>query len=80
MYNHAVYLNSSDKYGNNSYNEISRYACSYERILREYDSLNEVEKESVFDNTCMGVCVLLIFILFILSILYYVLNKGWING
>ena len=80
MYNHAVYLNSSDKYGNNSYNEISKYACSYEGILREYNSLEKIEEESKFDNICMSVCVLLIFILFILSILYYVLNRGWING
>lgn len=81
MYNHALYLNTSSKYGSNSFDEISKYACSYERILNEYNSYYEKrefidENEKAFTpDLCSGLCVIFIFILFMLSIIYYVLNR-----
>jgi hypothetical protein len=78
MYNHALYLNSSSRYGNNSYDEISNFACAYERNLKEYNALDfeyEPDVEVIYDQFYV-LCVILILILFTLSILYYVLKRG----
>jgi predicted S18 family serine protease len=76
MYNHALYLNTSTRYGDNSYNEISKIACSYDRIINEYNSIifEEPEDVSEIDNFYV-LCGILILILFTLSIIYYVLKR-----
>lgn len=86
MYNHALYLNTSTKYGNNSFNEISKYACAYERILKEYnEKLKEYNGEEVIEegeiNIISKICITLILILFIISITYtlYFKVKKWVR-
>lgn len=78
MYNHAIYLNSSTRFGDNSYTEISNFACAYERNLKQYNALDfKIEKkENEIYNPFYVMCVILIFILFTLSIIYYVLKRG----
>ena len=67
MYYHSLYLNSTSKFGDNSYDEISKYACSYDRIINEYQNSKVLKND---ENNYM-VFVLSILILFIASIIYY---------
>lgn len=71
MYFHSLYLNSSDKFGNNSFSDISKYACSYERNLLEYAPSKIIEQKEDYSE----VCLVLILILFTLSIIYYIFIK-----
>lgn len=78
MYNHAIYLKNSTRYGEGSYDEISELACSFERNLIQYNSYDFKQPEYLDEkeNTLVYfVCVVLIFILFMLSIIYYLLKK-----
>lgn len=79
MYNHALYLNTSSRYNENSYDEISKHACSYERVLNEYvlfyNREEIISEQKASPDICSGSCIISIFILFILSIIYYVLNR-----
>jgi len=73
MYSHSLYLNSSKKFGNNSFNEISKYACSYERNIIEYSVSSKKVYASNLDYYTIFSFIILI--LFILSIIYYLFIK-----